>query len=261
MTSFVGIDLSWTGKYPSGLCVLVGDKKNVFCTKIIAQQFTALELVEQINTLGEKIIVSVDAPLVTTERRQAEKLLNHLFRKAKAPAYPATPKILEKFNFHEGPKIAELLKKHEFELDPQKILNGSKKKKIAFETYTHAAHIRLFDIAERIPYKRRKGRSIVFIKNELKKYQQHLLKILEQETPGILDNKTVLSHLKPTTIEKQKGKLLKKHEDTLDGLTCALVAYLFWRDGRSHWETIGSLPDGCVVIPRKAAYGRNRKIS
>ena len=97
MTSFVGIDLSWTGKYPSGLCVLVGDKKNVFCTKIIAQQFTALELVEQINTLGEKIIVSVDAPLVTTERRQAEKLLNHLFRKAKAPAYPATPKILEKF--------------------------------------------------------------------------------------------------------------------------------------------------------------------
>jgi hypothetical protein len=43
---------------------LVNDKKNVFCTKNIAQQSPALELVKQINTLGEKVIASVDGRVV-----------------------------------------------------------------------------------------------------------------------------------------------------------------------------------------------------
>ena len=179
-----------------------------------------------------------------------------LFGKAKAPAYPATPKILERFNFCEGPKLAKLLKENLFELDPHNFLLGLDKKKVAFETYTHAAHIRLFGLTERIPYKRRKGRNINFIKNELQRYQDYMQEILTLEAPGILTNEEIGLILKASTVEKATGTTLKRIEDTLDGLTCALVSYLFWRDGNSHWEALGSLPDGCVVVPKLGAYTR-----
>ena len=256
MTSFVGLDLSWTGKYPSGLCIFSGNHKNISCTTVTTEQLTTFELMKIINSFEEEIIISVDAPLVTTEQRQAEKILMQLFGKAKAPAYPATPKILERFNFCEGPKLAKLLKENLFELDPHNFLLGLDKKKVAFETYTHAAHIRLFGLTERIPYKRRKGRNINFIKNELQRYQDYMQEILTLEAPGILTNEKIGLILKASPVEKATGTTLKRIEDTLDGLTCALVSYLFWRDGNSHWEALGSLPDGCVVVPKLGAYTR-----
>ena len=165
---------------------------------------------------------------------------------------------MERFNFCEGPKLGKLLKKNCFELDPHKLLLGADKSKVAFETYTHAVHIRLFGLTERIPYKRRKGRKINFIKNELKRYQYYLQEILTLEAPGVLTNEKVKIILNASTVDKATGSALKNLEDTLDGLTCALVSYLFWRDGGSHWEAIGALPDGCVVVPKKGAYTINK---
>lgn len=46
-----------------------------------------------------------------------------------------------------------------------------------------------------------------------------------------------------------RGNALKRLEDELDAVTCALAAYLIWRRP-SRWEMLGDL-DGYIVAPRE----------
>ena len=82
-------------------------------------------------------------------------------------------------------------------------------------------------------------------------YQEHLSRLLERETPGILHNPCVKRALLPETAAKARGKTLKRLDDTLDGLTCALAAWLLWKDP-SAWELIGDL-NGYMMVPRDQA--------
>lgn len=47
--------------------------------------------------------------------------------------------------------------------------------------------------------------------------------------------------------EGSKGKELKRLEDKLDGLTCALGGWLWWSN-KDAWETIGD-SNGYMVVP------------
>ena len=44
-----------------------------------------------------------------------------------------------------------------------------------------------------------------------------------------------------------KGVVLKRLEDKLDAVTCALAAWMIWRDP-SRWEKLGDL-NGYIVAP------------
>ena len=64
----------------------------------------------------------------------------------------------------------------------------------------------------------------------------------------MLDHPDVARALDPHTTAA-KGRALKRLDDTLDGLTCALAAWLAWRNPGA-WETIGD-HTGYIIVPRE----------
>ncbi len=112
--------------------------------------------------------------------------------------------------------------------------------------------MRLFNLAERIRYK--KGRKAER-HHGLLSYQNHLRQLCKERAPGVLRNDSVRAALAPETLEGLPGSskkgmpTLKHYEDMLDGLTCALAAWMAWRDPGA-WETIGDR-NGYIVTPRE----------
>ena len=110
-------------------------------------------------------------------------------------------------------------------------------------------HVRLFGLAERLPYKPKARRSVAFRQGVMQQYQAHLRALIEREAPGVLQTRSMSRcALAPQTAASARGAALKRLDDTLDGLTCALAAWLLWREPDA-WETIGDL-NGYIVAPR-----------
>ena len=145
-----------------------------------------------------------------------------------------------------GIELGEALERKGFRLYPEPLLNGGRDGRHAVEVYPHTIHVRLFRLCERILYK--KGR-VAIRKKGLLEYQVHLQILLERIAPNVLKCSEVQRLLHPQTALDAKGKSLKRLDDTLDGLTCALAAFLLWvyPDG---WELIGDR-NGYIVLPRK----------
>ena len=55
-------------------------------------------------------------------------------------------------------------------------------------------------------------------------------------------------NLRADTAQQARGKSLKRLDDTLDGLTCAIAAWLIWNEPEG-WEMIGDL-NGYIVAPK-----------
>ena len=92
----------------------------------------------------------------------------------------------------------------------------------AVEVYPHTVHVRLFGLAERLPYKPKARRSVAFRREAMQQYQAHLRALIEWEAPGVLGHGDVRRALAPQTATNARGAALKRLDDTLDGLTCAL---------------------------------------
>ncbi len=117
------------------------------------------------------------------------------------------------------------------------------------EVYPHAAHIRLFNLRERIPYKTKKGRPVAFRREQLREYQNHLKGLLAKRWPEFLGLAEVGALLHPDSTEV-RGKALKAVEDVLDAVTCAYVAFHAHRNGEKRMEIIGDYRTGAVAVPR-----------
>jgi len=52
-------------------------------------------------------------------------------------------------------------------------------------------------------------------------------------------------------IENVSGPQLKEHEDRLDAIFCALLAYLVWVRGADGFEVVGDMDTGYIVIPTR----------
>ncbi len=100
--------------------------------------------------------------------------------------------------------------------------------------------MRLFDLTERLPYKAGRRRPVAFRREIFNQYQDHLRALAEREVPGVLGHPDVRQALTPRTAQEAKGAGLKRMEDKLDGLTCALAAWLMWNNHRE-WETVGDM--------------------
>ena len=141
-----------------------------------------------------------------------------------------------------------------FALDPEALLGGERDGRVAVEVYPHTIHVRLFDLTERIPYKAKAGRSVDSRQEAIQKYQGHLRTLIASETPRVLGNPHIERALSPDTAAMARGAALKHLDDTLDGLTCALAAWLAWH-APFGWEMIGDL-NGYIIAPRERAAQR-----
>ncbi len=203
---YVGLDLAWGEKNFSGFCVLEEgtNKLKILDIKLIK---SIDDIICEIKKYSDKkIFVGVDAPLVVpneTGNRDIEKNFNKDFAKYKISMLPANRKLLTKYS----PKIRseELFNK----LSDLGFKRDYKSSKVVFEVYTHSTIAMCFNNHKILPYKRKKGRDVAFVKEQLEIYKKYL--------------KIVVSPHKilKEDISSTKGQKLKDYEDKLDAITCA----------------------------------------
>ena len=247
MSTFIGIDLAWTAAKESGVCRLEGTSPDdLRCTRVGAMARSVEELADEVDAIAGTVVVAIDAPVVYTPERWVEREIGRRFARYKASAHSAHYAV--KKGWTAGIDLGEALEQRGFTLDPAALANDMTTKRIAVEVYPHTIHVRLFGLAERLPYKPKRGRRVAGRREAMQEYQHHLRRLMERETPGVLNHFDIVRALDPHTVTV-KGRALKRLDDTLDGLTCALAAWLAWRSPCA-WETIGD-DTGYILVPRE----------
>jgi len=117
--------------------------------------------------------------------------------------------------------------------------------KWAFQVYPHPAMIRLFGLDRIIRYK--KGR-VAEKRVGLMVLRQHLRKLANGSRGLVASPKLIEVLERDMTI--LRGKALKRHEDTLDAIFCAYLAWHCWRWGAERNEMFGTFADGYIVVPK-----------
>lgn len=246
MPTFIGLDLAWTSHRESGICWFEGESAaDLRCTRLEAAVCDTERLAEELAVEGP-VVVAIDAPLLYTPERWAEREVARRFGRYKASPHQAHYAVRQ--GYAAGIDLGEALEARGFQLDPAPLLRGERGR-TAVEVFPHTVHVRLFGLAERLPYKPRGGRSVAFRREVMQQYQGHLRALLQREAPGVLESSEVQRALAPGTAAGSRGAALKRLDDTLDGLTCALAAWLLWKEP-DRWETIGDL-NGYIVAPRE----------
>ncbi|MXZ89477.1 MAG: DUF429 domain-containing protein [Dehalococcoidia bacterium] len=248
MPTFIGLDLAWTAHRESGICWLEGETPDdVHCTRLEAAVCDTDDLAAAVAAVEGPLVVAIDAPLLYTPERWAEREVASRFGRYKASPHQAHYAVRQ--GYTAGIDLGEALEARGFTLDPQPLLDGDRKARSAVEVFPHTVHMRLFGLAERLPYKPKGGRSVAFRREVMRRYQGYLRSLIERETPHVLDHPGVDRALAPSTSANARGVGLKRLDDTLDGLTCALSAWHLWSRPEA-WETLGDL-NGYIVAPRE----------
>ena len=253
MPTFIGLDLAWTTHRESGICWFEGETaEDLRCTRLDAAVCDTESLAREVAAVEGPLVVAIDAPLLYTPQRWAEREVARRFGRYKASPHQAHYAVRQ--GYAAGIDLGKALQRRGLTLDPEPLLQGDCPHRTAVEVYPHTVHVRLFGLAERLPYKPKARRSVAFRREVMQQYQRHLRALIEREAIGILHSVDVARALAPDTAANARGAALKRLDDTLDGLTCALSAWLLWKYP-DRWEMIGDL-NGYIVAPREQGAPR-----
>ncbi len=236
---FVGVDLAWAGRNPTGVAVLDPDGRlvRIGATRDDADVLAALEPYTQGDCL-----VGFDAPLVVinpTGQRPAETALNRDFRKFEAGTHPCNT---GKPEFANGPRAARLAKALDLDINPR-----SSAKRRAIEVYPHAATVALWRLPRTLKYKAKPGRDLEQLKSELLLLMDGLEMLAEAAPPLSVDG-TEWVELRRQVAAAQRKSELRRAEDPIDAVICAYVA--LYAERRPADITIyGDFATGYIVTP------------
>ena len=159
-TSYLGVDLAWGRNNFSALTLMYENR--VIQTVYLKHDEEILDYIHAIKP--DKI--AVDAALEVKNEsgtRAVESALLKDFAQYKLGIYPINKKIMDKL--YGGNRAEELFAQlHDYTL-----------RENLFEVYTHATIIRCFTQNCVLPYKRKKGRTTAFVKEQLTLLQNFLL--------------------------------------------------------------------------------------
>lgn len=217
-TSYLGIDLAWGRKNFSALTLMQGNR--VIQTVYLQSDE---EILDYIHTVKPDKI-AVDAALEVKNEsgtRAVESALLKDFAQYKLGIYPINKKIMDRL--YGGNRAENLFAQ----------LNEYTLRENLFEVYTHATIIRCFTQNCVLPYKRKKGRTTAFVKEQLTLLQTFLL----EATNG----------LEPYDIGGSNTRELKIIEDKLDSIVCAYTLYRVACIGYDSY-------DGLLVVPKASSH-------
>jgi predicted RNase H-like nuclease len=245
---FVGVDLAWAGRNPTGIAVLDAAGRLVH---LGAVRDDAAVLAALAPYVGGACVVAFDAPLVVTNRtgqRPAEAALNRDFRRFEAGAHPCNT---TKPEFADGPRAGRLAGALRLDLDPR-----SAAARRAIEVYPHAATVVLFRLARTLKYKAKSGRSLEQLRAELLLLMDGIERLEDTDPPLLLGGRDGYGHdgnggwaeLRGRTVAAQRKSELRRVEDPVDAVVCAYVAlYAHRHPGRI--TLYGDLETGYIVTP------------
>lgn len=233
---FVGVDLAWGQRGPTGVAAL--DATGTLCHLGVAGGDD--EVLAQLRPyVAGDCVVAVDAPLVVTNpsgNRPCEAALNRDFRRFDAGAHPANTGLAW---FADGGRGARLCAHLGLDLDPR-----SSAGRRAFEVYPHAASVVLFGLDKTLKYKQKPGRDFNSLQSELLR----LIGFLEDLTEMTLTGSTDWLALRAAVANATSKAQLRRAEDPIDAVLCAYIArYAVERP--DDVEIYGDTDTGCIVTP------------
>ncbi|WP_446666987.1 DUF429 domain-containing protein [Flexivirga sp. B27] len=237
---FVGVDLAWGVKNPTGIAVL--DDSGTLCHASAAR--TDDDIVATLRSVAPgDCVVGIDAPLIVTNAkgsRPAEQALGRDFAAYEAGAHPANTGNPVFAEGTRGGRIAELLG-----LDMHPASRASRR---ALEVYPHPATIALFRLGQSLKYKNKPGRPLAQLQGELLTLIR-LLESLEHAKPALrLKQSEHWQQLADTVQHATRKSELRQAEDPIDAVLCAYVALLA-HQAPERLTTYGDFDTGYIVTP------------
>ncbi len=246
-TTFLGADLAWAvEKRTSAIAVLRGDANGAELVALSGPIIGSSRVVEFIAGQSSlDSVMAVDASLVVTNptgQRACEKQVSQRFGARGASCHSTS---LAKGYARTGMQLVQDLSLHGFTHDFDLSQARQRPGRWLFEVYPHPAMIQLWGLPRIIPYK--KG-SVAQKRMGLATLVAHLHRLCAPPF-GLLENELLRQTL-GRNLPALRGQRLKDHEDTLDALFCAYLAWHCWRWGAERSEMIGTLENGYIVVPK-----------
>ncbi|HMO53413.1 MAG TPA: DUF429 domain-containing protein [Tepidiformaceae bacterium] len=233
-----GIDLAWSGRYPTGFCALEVGDDGTRLMELRCETRRAEGVLEWLNGLGENVLAAIDAPLIATAERRAEAAMARVYGRQGVFAYAARPAFLEAKGINEGPRLGRLLSEIGWSLDPADV--GSHPR-VALEVFPHAITVALLGAERTLRYK--KGR-LVDRAAALEAFRE----LLRGHWSGL--GMGECADLNQAVFSGTRRDL-KDREDRLDALACALAAHHAWRFGFGEDEVFGDAANGYIAVSRR----------
>ncbi|MAS53211.1 MAG: DUF429 domain-containing protein [Nocardioides sp.] len=229
---YVGVDLAWGEKQPTGLAVVDEHARLLHVSAVRTDDDIEAELTAYVT--GE-CLVAIDAPLVVknaTGSRPAEKALSKDFRRFDAGTHPTNTGKREFVNGSRGARVAKRLG---LDIDPR-----SGRARRAIEVYPHAASVVLFGLDRILRYKNKPGRDLALLQSELLR----LMGYVEQ----IVVTDETWAGLRSQVEKATRKSELRVVEDQVDAVVCAYVGFVADRTP-DLVTTYGDLETGYIVTP------------
>jgi predicted RNase H-like nuclease/ppGpp synthetase/RelA/SpoT-type nucleotidyltranferase len=238
---FVGVDLAWGERKPTGLAVLDQDGRLLHVSAAQSDD----EIIKALAPYTEgDCLVSIDAPLIVrnpTGNRPAEAALNRDFARFDAGAHPANT---GKPEFAATPRAARLAGLLGLDMNPR-----SGRARRAIEVYPHPATVALFRLGRTLKYKNKPGRELDQLRSELLTLMR-LIEGLCRADPELLipEGDPVWAHLLAAVRAATRKTQLRVVEDQVDAVICAYVG-LFASRNPGSTTTYGDFETGYIVTP------------
>ncbi len=242
---FIGLDLAWSARNPSGGVVLAWNGSRAWPLAWSSDLGDDEDVVGFVlaGTDREGALVAVDAPLVVPNdrgTRGCDRALSAAYRSREAGAYPANRSRLGPVV--RGEALLGKLLAHGFTHGPR--VEGGRPVRHVLEVHPHAAAVELFGLPKTLKYKARPGRTPEHRWRELERLRE-LLGSLSGRMPS-LDAGSLLDGV---GIHGERGRRLKGVEDLLDALLCAYTALHLWTWGEEGYRCFGDLETGYILVP------------
>ncbi len=243
---FVGLDLAWGERRPTGLAVLdeAGHLVHVSAASTDDQICTTVA-----PFVADECLVAIDAPLIVrnaTGNRPAEAMLNKDFASFDAGAHPSNT---AKPELREQPRGARIAARLGLDMNPR-----SRRARRAIEVYPHPATVALFHLGRTLKYKNKPGRGIEQLRGELLLLLGLLEGLAVADPPLVVDGEPdggawrAWRALRGDVETAQRKSELRLVEDQVDAVVCAYVAQLVARKPE-RTTTYGDFETGYIVTP------------
>ncbi len=238
---FIGIDLAWTYKNESGMCV-IDDSGEVLILE--SKVFSDDDIVDIIKKYSDETLhIAVDAPLVVnneTGSRQAERELQRgRINGHRLFAFHSSRSFLNKtFKGIRGEALSQLI----IDNIPDISIGFHEYESSIIETFPTGIVSGLFPDIFPVKYKRKKGMTFEETVEQMQILSERIC-LLEYQ--GLISG----FNGKFNVDGKQITRKIHKHlEDKLDSVLCALGMYMI-HQGLAEARTFGTDKDGFILIP------------
>jgi histidinol-phosphate phosphatase family protein len=232
---FVGIDLAWSPRNPSGGAVVASEGKLLCATASLGGDDEILEFIVSAVPAGLPGVVAIDAPLAVpndTGGRPCDRQAAAVFRRFEASPYLANRRSLARYGGLRAEDLTRRLRFLGFRHDPHIVRQADTRQVV--EVFPHPATVSLFHLDRTLKFKARSGRDYPLRWQALIRLRNLLTGLAEAEPPLHLP-----PHFLTMQIQGARGRAFKEAEDLLDAVVCAYSVLYAWHHGPRGYAVYG----------------------